>query len=49
VDRIHDVMKRIVPSGGTIIKAAYPEADLWIAIIRDPAGNLIGLWQDGNR
>jgi hypothetical protein len=25
----------------------YPEGSLWIATIRDPAGNVIGIWQAG--
>jgi predicted enzyme related to lactoylglutathione lyase len=25
------------------------EGDLWVATVRDPAGNLIGLWQEGPR
>jgi predicted enzyme related to lactoylglutathione lyase len=26
-----------------------PEGDLWVATLRDPAGNAIGVWQQGPR
>src|SRR5262245_53866029 len=45
VDHIHDIVKRVPTHGGEIIKAPYPEADLWVATLRDPAGNTLGLWQ----
>jgi hypothetical protein len=28
---------------------AYPEGDLRVAVIRDPTGNLVGVWQQGPR
>jgi predicted enzyme related to lactoylglutathione lyase len=49
VNRIDDVVKRVAANGGGIVKAPYPEGNLRVAIIRDPAGNIIGLWQDGGR
>jgi hypothetical protein len=27
----------------------YPEGDLWVALVRDPAGNVVGVWQHGPR
>ena len=27
----------------------YPEGDLWVALFRDPGGNVIGVWQQGAR
>lgn len=49
VDRIDDIVARLVERGGQIVKPPYPEGDLWVAIFRDPAGNLIGIWQSGPR
>jgi predicted enzyme related to lactoylglutathione lyase len=46
VDRIDDVVKRIVNQGGEIVKGPYPEGDLRVATFRDPAGNLMGIWEE---
>lgn len=45
VERIHETMEEIVASGGEVILAPYPEGNLWVATFRDPAGNVMGLWQ----
>jgi predicted enzyme related to lactoylglutathione lyase len=45
VDDIADVVTRVTAQGSEIIKAPFPEGNLLISIIRDPAGNVIGLWQ----
>ena len=45
VDRIEDAVQRVVDDGGNVVRAPYPEGDLLVTLIRDPAGNLIGLWQ----
>ena len=49
VDRIDDVVRRVVAGGGQLVKPPYAEGDLWVATFRDPAGNLVGLWQAGPR
>jgi predicted enzyme related to lactoylglutathione lyase len=46
VDRIDDAVERVMAHGGEVVKAPYPEGNLWVATIRDPAGNVIGLWQE---
>lgn len=45
VDQIRDAISKVVPNGGDIVKAPYPEGNLLVAVIRDPAGNIFGLWQ----
>jgi len=45
VDDIEAAIGRVAAGGGEIVKAPYPEGDVRVAEIRDPAGNLIGLWQ----
>jgi predicted enzyme related to lactoylglutathione lyase len=49
VDRIDEIVQRIVKQGGEIVKSPYPEGDLWVATFRDPAGNVLGIWQAGPR
>ncbi len=49
VDRIDDTVAKIEANGGEIVRAPYPEGELWIATFRDPAGNVIGVWQAGPR
>jgi predicted enzyme related to lactoylglutathione lyase len=49
VDRIDNAVNRIVACGGEVLKPPYPEGNLWVALFRDPAGNVIALWQEGPR
>jgi predicted enzyme related to lactoylglutathione lyase len=49
VDRIDDVLGKATARGAEIVKPPYPEGDLWVATFRDPAGNLIGIWQASPR
>jgi hypothetical protein len=49
VDRIDEVVQRITIYGGSLVKPPYAEGELWVATFRDPAGNLIGIWQTGPR
>jgi predicted enzyme related to lactoylglutathione lyase len=49
VDRIDDVMSLVLTNGGEIVEPPNPEGNLLIAKVRDPAGNMIGLWQEGMR
>jgi predicted enzyme related to lactoylglutathione lyase len=49
VDRIDETIDRIGSRGGEVVTPPYPEGDLWVATFRDPAGNVIGVWQHGPR
>lgn len=49
VHGIDAALERIKACGGKIIKPVYPEGDLWVALFRDPAGNVLGVWQQGPR
>jgi predicted enzyme related to lactoylglutathione lyase len=49
VDHIDETVEWIVNRGGEIVKPVYAEGDLWVATFRDPAGNLLGIWQAGPR
>jgi predicted enzyme related to lactoylglutathione lyase len=49
VDDVDDALERAAANGATPLKQPYPEGDLWVATIHDPAGNVIGIWQHGPR
>ncbi|HEY9219188.1 MAG TPA: VOC family protein [Phenylobacterium sp.] len=49
VDGLNAALERVVSNGGEIVAPASSEGDLRVATARDPAGNLIGLWQAGGR
>jgi predicted enzyme related to lactoylglutathione lyase len=48
VERVDETLERVVAEGGEIVTPPYPEGDLWVATFRDPAGNVIGVWQQGS-
>ena len=45
VQGLDAAIERIEARGGQVVKRPYPEGDLWVATFRDPAGNILGLWQ----
>jgi predicted enzyme related to lactoylglutathione lyase len=45
VDNVDDTLERVSAHGGAPVEAAYAEGDLRVATFRDPAGNVIGVWQ----
>jgi predicted enzyme related to lactoylglutathione lyase len=50
VDSIDATLTHVAAQGGAIVKAPHPDSPgstSWIATVRDPAGNLIGLYQEG--
>jgi len=49
VDRIDGAVARVTAAGGEVVRAPYQEGNLWVATFRDPAGNVVGLWQEGER
>ncbi len=49
VEQIDETLDRVAAAGGRIVEAPYPEGDLWVALFRDPAGNVLGVWQQGPR
>ena len=46
VDTIDGTTELIQAHGGEMIEAPSPEGNLLIATFRDPAGNVLGLWQE---
>lgn len=44
-DSVTDTLARVTANGGEVATRPYPEGDHIAATFRDPAGNVIGLWQ----
>lgn len=49
VECLDDTLRLATEHGAEIVTPPYPEGDLWVATVRDPAGNVIGIWQQGPR
>jgi predicted enzyme related to lactoylglutathione lyase len=49
VHGIDSALERIAAHGGQAVNPPYPEGDVWVATFRDPAGNVVGIWQQGPR
>ena len=49
VDSVDATLERIAAAGGAVVADPYEEGTLWVATFRDPAGNVLGLWQQGPR
>ena len=45
VERVDATLDKVIANGGEVVAQPYPEGDLWVATFRDPAGNVIGIWQ----
>jgi predicted enzyme related to lactoylglutathione lyase len=49
VAHLDETLRTATERGAELVTPPYPEGNLRIATIRDPAGNVIGIWQDGSR
>jgi uncharacterized protein len=49
VESVDGTLEKVAAEGGEIVREPYPEGGLWVATFRDPAGNVIGVWQRGPR
>jgi uncharacterized protein len=45
VESLDATLERLVDNGGEIVTPPYPEGDLRVATFRDPAGNVVGVWE----
>jgi uncharacterized protein len=45
VNHVDDAVGRALAHGGEIVKTPIDDYDIRVCTVRDPAGNLIGLWQ----
>jgi predicted enzyme related to lactoylglutathione lyase len=48
VERLAETLEKVVAQGAEVVTPPYPEGDLRVATFRDPAGNVIGIWQQGS-
>jgi uncharacterized protein len=49
VEQVDETLEKVVVEGGEVVAQPYPEGNLRVATFRDPAGNVIGVWQRGPR
>jgi len=47
VERVDETLEKVIAHGGEVVTPPYPEGDLRVATFRDPAGNVVGVWQQG--
>jgi predicted enzyme related to lactoylglutathione lyase len=45
VEDIDAAIDRAAAAGGEVVSPPTAQADIHVARVRDPAGNLIGVWQ----
>ena len=46
IDQIKAAVEKATQLGGEVVKPVYVEGNLHVAVVRDPAGNVIGLWEE---
>jgi uncharacterized protein len=49
VDGIDDILELVRTSGGEVVAPPSPDGPRWLATIRDPGGNELGIVQHGPR
>lgn len=49
VHGVDATLDRVKTAGGEVVRAPYSEGDLRVSTFRDPAGNVIGVWQQGEK
>jgi predicted enzyme related to lactoylglutathione lyase len=49
VENLDEALAKARALGAEVVEEPYPEGDLWVALIRDPGGNVVGVWQQGPR
>lgn len=45
VDDVDGTLAVASANGAEVVTPIYPEGDLLVAVLRDPAGNVVGVWQ----
>jgi uncharacterized protein len=48
VHGVREALERITATGGEVVRQPYDEGGLLVATFRDPAGNVLGVWQAGH-
>jgi uncharacterized protein len=44
VESVDETLDRVRDNGGAVVREPYPEGDLTVAVVRDPDGNVLGVW-----
>lgn len=47
VDNVAETLEKAESNGAEVITPSYPEGNLTVAVLRDPEGNAVGIWQRG--
>jgi uncharacterized protein len=45
VEGLDETVEKVAANGGQVVTPPYPEGDLRVATFRDPAGNVVGVWE----
>lgn len=45
VESVDEALARSLANGGEVVRSPYAEGNLRVATLRDPAGNVVGVWQ----
>jgi uncharacterized protein len=45
VEGLDETLENVAGNGGAIVTPPYSEGDLRVATFRDPAGNVVGVWE----
>ena len=45
VEDVDAILERATARGAAVVRDPYPEGGLRVATFRDPAGNVVGVWQ----
>jgi predicted enzyme related to lactoylglutathione lyase len=45
VESLDETLETAVAQGAEVVEAPYPEGSLRVAVIRDPGGNVVGIWE----
>jgi predicted enzyme related to lactoylglutathione lyase len=48
VEHVDEPLETVVGQGGEVVTPPYQEGTLRVATFRDPAGNVVGIWQKGS-
>jgi hypothetical protein len=48
IELLKPVIEKLIAYGGQIVKPPNPERQLTGALLRDPMGNVLGIWQQGD-
>ena len=49
VPSVDRTLRKVPGLKGKIVRKPFPVGELWVATIRDPSSNVIGVWQRGPR